>query len=84
MDAQEIAETIASGIRAFDPGAELDLSHRRWTGRNGGAVSRSIRGRPITPQCFVSGHEAMFDMTAASGLRQRRAFEVCRDLTKRQ
>lgn len=81
MSAQEVAETIASGIREFDPGAELDLLPIADGGEGTaallaaqlGADRQTIEtidplGRPIRAEYFVNGDEAMFDMSAASGL----------------
>lgn len=81
MNAQEVAETIASGIREFDPGAELDLLPIADGGEGTaallaaqlGADRQTIEtldplGRPITAEYFVIGHEAILEMSAASGL----------------
>ena len=81
MNAQEVAETIASGIREFEPGAELDLLPIA-DGGEGTAVLLAAQleadrqtietvdplGRPITAEYFVNGHEAILEMSAASGL----------------
>jgi len=81
MNAQEVAQTIASGIREFDPGAELDLLPIADGGEGTaallaaqlGADLQTIEtvdplGRPVTAEYFVSGEEAILEMSAASGL----------------
>jgi glycerate kinase len=83
MNAQEVAQTIASGIREGDPTAEIDLLPIADGGEGTAALlagqleadRRTMAtvdplGRPITAEFFVKGAEAMFDMSAASGLWQ--------------
>jgi glycerate 2-kinase len=81
MNAQEVAQTIASGIREWDPTAEVDLlpiadggegTAALLVGQLGGdrQVIETLDplGRPITAEFFVKPPEAMLDMSAASGL----------------
>ena len=81
LNAQEVAEAIAAGIRDFDPGAELDLIPIADGGEGTAAIlaaqlgadRQTIEtvdplGRPITAEFFVNGREALLDMSAASGL----------------
>jgi glycerate kinase len=81
LTAQEVAETIASAIRDRDPKADVDLlpiaDGGEGTARLLAAQLSADRkiigtvdplGRPIDAEFFVRGHEAILDMSAASGL----------------
>jgi len=81
MNAQEVAQVIASGIHEWDPTAQVDLLPIADGGEGTaallagqlGADRRTIEtvdplGRPITAEFFVKESEAMLDMSAASGL----------------
>jgi glycerate 2-kinase len=81
MNAQEVAQTIASGISEWDSTAEFDLLPIADGGEGTaallagqlGAVRQAIEtvdplGRPITAEFFAKAPEAMLDMSAASGL----------------
>jgi glycerate 2-kinase len=81
LSAQEVAETIASAIRDRDPRADIDLlpiaDGGEGTARLLAAQLSAERntvgtldplGRPIDAEFFVRGHEAILDMSAASGL----------------
>lgn len=81
LNAHEVAEAIAAGVRDFDPGAELELIPMADGGEGTaailaaqlGAARQTIEtvdplGRPITAELFVNGGEALLDVSAASGL----------------
>jgi glycerate kinase len=81
LNAQEVAETIASAIRDRDPKADVDLLPVADGGEGTATLlatqlsaERKIIGtvdpigRPIDAEYFVSGGEAILDMSAASGL----------------
>ncbi|MBV9391003.1 MAG: glycerate kinase [Verrucomicrobia bacterium] len=81
MDAQEVAETIAAGIRDFNSTVEVDILPLADGGegtaallaRYFGADRRVFEtvdplGRPIEAEIFIAGREAILDLSAASGL----------------